>query len=127
MDELEENRALIVEDEPSIRNVCRRVLSDEGFEVDTADNGKSAQELVRKQQYALLLADIRLPVMSGIELYDWLQKEYPQLSKNTVFMTGSVMGGETMTFLERSGQPYMLKPFRPDELIEKIREARKEA
>ena len=118
MSSVKESKVLIVEDEPAICSVCQRVLSDKGFEVDIVSDGKAAQESVEKQQYDLLLLDIRLPIVNGIELYVWLQQEYPQLSKRVIFMTGSVMGGETMTLLERSGQPYLLKPFRPEELVE---------
>ena len=120
MASVKESKVLIVEDEPAICNVCQRVLSDKGFEVDIVGDGKAAQESVEKQQYDLLLLDIRLPIVNGIELYVWLQQEYPQLSKRVIFMTGSVMGGETMTLLERSGQPYLLKPFRPEELVELV-------
>ena len=114
-------KALIVEDEPTIRSVCQRVLSKEGFAVTTVGDGKAAQESVKNQQYNLLLVDIKLPVMSGIDFYVWLRGEYPQLSRRVILMTGSVMGGETMSFLEQSGQPYLLKPFRPEELVKIFR------
>lgn len=116
-------RVLIVEDEPSIIGVCKRVLNGEGFEVDVAGNGKAAEDSVAKRQYDLLLVDIRMPVESGIEFYVWLQRGYPHLSSRVIFMTGSVMGGETMTFLEGSGRPYLLKPFRSEELMVKVRES----
>jgi len=114
-------RILVVEDEPTICNLCRRVLIEDGYEVDIVSDGKAAEESVIKQQYHLLLVDIRLPVESGIEFYDWLQKGNTQLSKQVIFMTGSVMGVETMTLLEKSNRPYLLKPFRPEELVEKVK------
>ena len=117
-DKIRRKIALVVEHETAIGRACQRVLKAQGFEVDIVSDGKAAQESVEKQQYDLLLLDIRLPIVNGIELYVWLQQEYPQLSKRVIFMTGSVMGGETMTLLERSGQPYLLKPFRPEELVE---------
>ena len=120
-------KALIVEDEPTIRSVCQRVLSKEGFAVTTVGDGKAAQESVKNQQYNLLLVDIKLPVMSGIDFYVWLRGEYPQLSRRVILMTGSVMGGETMSFLEQSGQPYLLKPFRPEELVKIVRKTLRKA
>ena len=62
-------RILVIEDEPAICELCRRVLSGEGFEVDIAVDGRMAQEMIAKRQYDLYLIDIRLPVMDGKELY----------------------------------------------------------
>ncbi|OGN89357.1 MAG: hypothetical protein A2158_05050 [Chloroflexi bacterium RBG_13_46_14] len=111
-------RVLIVEDEPAISSVCQRILNKEGFITDIVDNGEAAEKAVIERQYDLLLLDIRLPIESGAEFYVWLLQEYPQLSRRVIFMTGSVMGGDTINLLKRSGQPYLLKPFRPEELIE---------
>lgn len=109
-------RALVVEDEPSISMLCRRVLINEGYDVDIVDTGMAAENAVSQREYDILLCDIRLPVESGYEFYIWLRQEYPRMSKHVIFMTGGMMDGEIMDLLKRSGQPYLLKPFRPDEL-----------
>jgi DNA-binding response OmpR family regulator len=109
-------KILVVEDESSISDVCRRVLSREGFEVDIAVNGKVAQDMVVRKQYDLCLIDIRTPRMNGKELYEWLQEEHPQLTPKVIFTTGDVLGGDTGSFLEASGRPFMPKPFSPDDL-----------
>ena len=115
-------RILVVEDEPSICQVCQRVLIGEGFEVDIAVNGKVAQEMLGKKDYDLCLIDIRTPVMNGKELYQWIKEKYPELVSRVIFTTGDVMGGDTQGFLEQSGQPFLPKPFTPDELKTIIRE-----
>ncbi len=117
---------LIVDDEAAIRDICQRVLSNEGFEVDIADNGKTAQEMIQKQQYGLLLFDIRMPSVNGIELYEWLQEKYPQLKKRVIFTTGDIMSGDIQRFLEQSGRPFLPKPFTPKELECVLRESLKE-
>ena len=109
-------KILVVEDEPAICDVCRRVLTKEGYEVDIAVNGRVAQDMIEEKQYDLCLLDIRTPKMSGEELYQWLQKKYPQLTGRVIFTTGSVMGGDAMTFVEQSGRPFLPKPFTPGEL-----------
>jgi len=119
-------RILVVEDEPAICAVCRRVLSKEGFEVDIAANGRVAQDVIEGKQYDLCLIDIRTPKMNGIELYQWLQKKYPQLAGRVLFTTGSVMGGDTTTFVEQSGRPFLPKPFTPGELRTTLQEALKQ-
>lgn len=120
MSEKERPRILIVEDEPSICAICERVLTGNGFEVHVVNDGETAESSVAKQKYDLLLLDLRLPKESGIDFYVWLQQEYSPLSKRVIFMTGSVMGDETMTLLKRSEQPYLLKPFRPEELTSMV-------
>ncbi len=119
-------RILVVEDEPEICNVCRRVLTREGYEVDIAVNGRVAQDMIEEKQYDLCLLDVRTPKMSGTELYQWLQKKYPQLVRRVIFTTGSVMGGDAMTFVEQTGRPLLPKPFTPNELKTILTQALKE-
>ena len=116
-------RVLVVEDEPAISQVCLRVLTNEGFEVDIAVNGKVAQEMIEEKQYDLCLIDIRTPEMDGKELYQWLQKKHPELTRGVIFTTGDVMGGGTQSFLEQVGRLFLPKPFTPGELKAVVREA----
>jgi len=116
---------LVVEDEPSISNMCQRVLTREGFEVEIAINGRLAQDMIEKRQYNLCLIDMRTPEMNGSELYHWLQKKYPRLANQVVFTTESVLDEKTMAFIEQSGRPFLPKPFTPDELIAVVQKALK--
>ncbi len=115
-------RILVVEDESSISDVCRRVLVSEGFEVDIAVNGKIAQDMIEERQYDLCLFDIKTPVMNGKQLYQSIQEKHPQLIDRVVFTTGDVVGGDTQSFLGQSGRPFLSKPFTPDELKTIVRE-----
>ena len=117
---------LIVEDEPAVSDVCRRVLTSEGFEVDIAVNGKVAQDMLEAKQYDLCLFDIKTPTMNGKELYQWLKEKHPQQASRVIFTTGDVMGGDTQSFLEQAGRPFLPKPFTPDELKAIMRDALKE-
>ncbi|MFC2041105.1 response regulator [Chloroflexota bacterium] len=117
---------LVVEDEPSITSVCHRVLTNEGYEVEVAINGKLAQNMIAEKQYSMCLIDMRTPEMNGGELYVWLLQEHPQMARRVIFTTGDVMGGETTRFIEQSGMPFLPKPFTPDELRAVVREALKE-
>ncbi|GAH53052.1 unnamed protein product [marine sediment metagenome] len=109
-------RILVVEDEPAICELCRRVLTGEGFEVDIAVNGKVAQDMIEDKKYDLFLIDIRLPEMDGKELYKWIHDVHLELINRVIFTTGSVIGGDTQTFLEQTAKPCLDKPFTPDEL-----------
>jgi len=115
-------RVLVVEDEPTISAVCRRVLTSEGFEVDIAVHGKVAQDMIEEKQYDICLIGIRLPQMTGKELHQWLEEKHPQLASRVIFTTGDVMGGDTQVFLEQASRPLLPKPFTPDELKTMVRE-----
>ena len=115
-------RILVAEDERVIADICRRVLVSEGFEVDVAANGKTAQHMARNNRYDLSLIDIRMPIMSGEEFFHWLQKQQPWLANRVVFTTGDVVTQSTNTFLQDSGRPFLPKPFTPDELRSLVRQ-----
>jgi DNA-binding response OmpR family regulator len=115
-------RILVVEDEPSISDVCRRVLTREGYAVEIAANGKLAQTMVGEKPYDLCLIDIRTPALNGKELYEWLQEKYPQLTKRVIFTTGDMLEGDTQSFIEGTGRPCLPKPFSPSDLKAIVRE-----
>jgi DNA-binding response OmpR family regulator len=121
--EIDKKRILVVEDEPAIRDVCRRVLTVEGFEVDIAENGQVAQEMIAKNEYTLYLIDIRTPIIDGEELYIWLLQEYANMTSRVIFTTGDMMGGDTTSFIEQTNRLFLPKPFSPDELKKVVREA----
>ena len=63
-------KVLIVDDERAIRNSLSEILSDEGYEVDKAENGLMALDLVGKEKYDVIFCDIKMPEMDGIEVLD---------------------------------------------------------
>jgi len=74
-------RILVVEDEPAISDVCQRVLTGEGFEVDIAVDGKVAQDMIGEKQYDLCLIDIRTPAMNGKKLLSMAAGETSKAGK----------------------------------------------
>ena len=115
-------KILSVEDEPSIRQLCQRVLTSQGYQVDFAINGVAAESMLMKADYDLLLVDIKTPVMDGKQLYRYIEKRYPELADRVIFTTGDVIGDDTQDFLEQTGRPFLLKPFSPDELRALVRD-----
>ena len=115
-------RVLVVEDEPSICQVCLRALGGEGFEVDVADDGVRAQNMLRKRDYDLCLVDVRTPGMNGKQFYQWLNEEHPELLDGVIFTTGDLVSGDTKSFLEQVGRPFLPKPFTLDELKTVVRD-----
>ena len=115
-------RILVVDDEAAICQVCRRALTSEGFEVDIAANGEMALGMLREKEYALILIDIRTPVMNGKELYQFIIGKHLKLADGVIFTTGDVLGGDVGNFLELAGRPFLPKPFTPDELKTIVKE-----
>jgi DNA-binding response OmpR family regulator len=115
-------RVLVVEDEPSVSQVCLRTLSREGFEVDIAENGVEAQEKLRANDYDICLIDIMVPVMNGKRLFRWIKEGKPEMLTGVIFTTGDSINPDTRDFLEKVGKPFLPKPFTLDELKIIIRE-----
>ncbi len=109
-------RILIVDDEPVIRELCQRVLTEERFEVDMASDGREALSMISEQEYDLCLFDIKMPLMNGKELYESLRKTYFRVTSRVIFTTGSAIGQETERFLQSCGRPVLRKPFTTEEL-----------
>lgn len=120
-------KILVVEDEPSIGEVCQDVLAGEGFEVDVASNGKVAQNMVGRAKYDVCLIDIRMPEMDGEEFYHWLEVDFPRMAHRAIFTTGDVINRNVMAFIEQSARPILEKPFTIDQLRAVIKETLNEA
>jgi DNA-binding NtrC family response regulator len=113
----------VVEDEPVISRLCQRILIAEGFDVDIAMNGLIAKKMVDDKSYDLCVSDIRTPDMNGMQLYEYLEQEHPELARRVIFTTGDVMSGSIAQFLNENKRPFLPKPFTRDELKQAIRDA----
>ena len=109
-------RILVVEDEPSIGEICWEILTYEGFEVELASNGKVARKMVEAKTYDVILLDIRMPEENGKDFYQWFREKHPHLEKTVAFTSGDTLGGETIITVGASTRPFLPKPFTPDEL-----------
>ena len=123
MDDSDKPKVLILEDEPIIARVVSRFLMTEGFLVDIATNGLDAKEKINGDaRYDIMVFDIRTPVISGIQLYEYLEKERPGLTDSVIFATGDTMNETTKNFLERTKCPWICKPYTPAQLKNTIRQ-----
>lgn len=113
-----ERNVLIVDDELAIRNILSRIISGKGHQTHTVPDGKAALAELDEKAYDLLIVDIKMFGISGMKLYETLNKEQPDTANKIVFIIGDTMNEETNDFLASSGRPYLAKPFRPDEIID---------
>jgi len=113
-------RILVVDDEPTILAFLKKVLDDEGYDVETASGGKEALGMIKNKRYSLILCDIKLPGLSGVELYEQIGKVVPSLQERVIFITGDVTSADTGEFLKRTKAPYVNKPFDIAKLKEEV-------
>jgi len=113
-------RVLVVDDELMVRQFVSQILAEEGHEVQLVESAESALEEVKNKEYQAIMLDIKMPGMSGIELYQHFQKMSPLLADRVVFITGDVMGTGTMAFLSKTKAPYIIKPFDAKQLKAEI-------
>lgn len=103
-------RVLIVDDEQEVTVVLEEFLRMEGYEVYSTTSPIEALEMIRKQKYHIVLADIVMPKMDGIEFLMQV-KQYDALTQ-VIMMTGYPTMDKTMRCLEAGANDYILKPFK---------------
>ncbi|RME50598.1 MAG: response regulator [Caldilineae bacterium] len=113
-------RILLVDDEKEILTVLTRFLQKAGCRVDAVSNGRAAFPLLEQTDYDLILCDIRMPGISGPEIYRYLQTKNPVQAGRLIFITGDVVNPATQRFLEETGVPCLSKPITPIELLQKL-------
>lgn len=110
-------RILIADDEKSVREVMQRALQRQGYQVDAVATGSEALTAVRAAEYDLILCDIRMPGLNGMELYRQVKEEFPHLAGRFIFSTGDTVSPSTNAFLEEIDLPCLTKPFELPELF----------
>jgi len=101
---------LVIDDEQSFRHGLTQLLRRDGYTVDTAANGDLALRQLHEQCYDVVLCDLRMPGLDGIDFYDMLSHQHAYLRKRVLFLTGDTLGAESTAFLEQCGQPWVYKP-----------------
>jgi signal transduction histidine kinase/CheY-like chemotaxis protein len=103
-------RILVVDDEPLVGTVLQRTLSSE-HDVTVVTTARAALEHLGAGSYDLVLSDLLMPEMSGMELYDALSRRDPALARKVVFLTGGAFTPAARAFLEREPVLCVEKPF----------------
>lgn len=114
-------RILIVDDEPVVIKSCERILTPEGFTVDTATNGKDAMSRLSSNNYDLVITDLKMPGMDGIELVRWIRNSKP--GTGVVIITGYPSQESIKEALGLRILDYLPKPFSPSLLLDVAQKA----
>jgi CheY-like chemotaxis protein len=113
---------LIVDDEPRLAAVLARLLDDHRLTAVT--NARQAIELIEQgHNFDLILSDLMMPEMSGMEFYEYLARAHPRLLSRVVFLTGGAFTPAAKAFLDRVDNVRLEKPFGPAELRALVKDA----
>jgi signal transduction histidine kinase/CheY-like chemotaxis protein len=102
---------LVVDDEETIRSVVGRYLERRGHQVTPAATGEEAIRLAPQHDYDVVVLDIRMPGISGEDVFRQLRHSRPDLARRVIFATGDTVTASTSGFLHSTGQPVLEKPY----------------
>ena len=106
-------RILVVEDDEVSLIIAEHVLNKEGFEVAKADNGEDAIEMVRRERFQLILMDIEMPIMSGLEATPQIRSLDNGRKTPIIALTAHSTPEKIEEFTAAGIDAYILKPFAP--------------
>ena len=120
---------LVTDDENEMRTELALLLNNRGYNVQTAENGKAAVGLIKKQEFDIMILDLKMPLMSGFDVLKYLNEKGSKIK--TIVLTGSILGS---TLPDEEGMPQaekkrilkfadivMNKPFNAVKLLESIK------
>ncbi len=122
---MSQHSILVVDDELLIRDLLYDFFRDQGWEISIADNGKKAMEILKTKEIDLLLTDIKMPEMDGLDLTGYVRENYPELP--VILMTGFPSVESAVTALRAKVEDYIIKPFNINQLYKTVEKKVKES
>jgi len=114
-------RILVVDDEEIIRLSCQRVLTEEGYEVQTRPSGPEALRLLAEELFDVAIVDLKMPGMDGIEVLQAIKRDYPHIP--VIMITGYATVESAVEAMKSGAFDYLPKPFTPDEVAVVVKKA----
>lgn len=101
---------LIVDDEIVICDFLTRFFQRDGQKPDTAQGGEQAIQKLNKKKYDLILCDLEMPKMNGLEFFSKICNLHPEMKDRIIFTSGDLVNAENQDFFEKVGRPFVAKP-----------------
>jgi len=112
---------LFVDDEVELLELAERVLRKASLHVTRALSGEEALQQLAQRSYDLVVLDVRMPGLSGRDVYRTIREHYPHLANHVIFTTGDTASAPTLDWLEGTGCRVLLKPFSIEQLLDAVR------
>jgi signal transduction histidine kinase/CheY-like chemotaxis protein len=113
-------KALVVDDEESNAALVRRVLAGAGYDVESTTLSRRALVMMERSAYDAVICDVKMPELSGQELYGRVCQIRPEMARRFIFITGDIDGEDTREFLDESRCSYFMKPFNLERLTSAV-------
>ncbi|NBC95302.1 MAG: response regulator [Deinococcus-Thermus bacterium] len=114
-------RVLVVEDEPDQQELLRFNLSRDGYDVACANDGREAMDMIRNQAPDLVVLDLMLPGMDGLEVCKQIRRESEMAHLPIVMLTAKAEDSDVVTGLELGADDYVTKPYSPRVLLARVK------
>lgn len=118
---IEKDRILVVDDDPESRDILKRLLTLSDYEVETVESGRDAVELLKRAEFKLVLTDIVMPEMDGLELLSHVKSHYPNIP--VIMVTGRASNESKKEALENGAEGLLFKPYTRDQLMTIVNES----
>jgi DNA-binding NtrC family response regulator len=118
---MSKGKILVVDDEDIVRTSCSRTLVPEGYEVRLAKNGAEGLMMASEERFDLVLTDLKMPDMDGIEVLRIIKEKWPETA--VIIVTGYQTVDTAVKAIKLGAYDYIEKPFTPDALITAVTEA----
>ena len=112
-------KVLVVEDEVKVSNFIMRGLEEEGYTVEAAEDGKKGLELIRSKAYDIVLLDLMIPELDGLEVLKEMRRD--EIETPVLIITAKSTKEDVIKGLDTGSDDYLTKPFSFDELLARIR------
>jgi len=121
MNENAAHKILVIDDDAVIREGLRQALTMEGYQVIVAQNGKVGMEKLQKDSFSVVISDLKMPIMGGIEVLKTISVLQPNVP--VIIITGFATVDSAVDAMKNGAFEYLTKPFLPDQIIEKVQSA----
>jgi DNA-binding NtrC family response regulator len=118
---MSKGKILVVDDEDIVRTSCSRTLVPEGYEVRLAKNGVEGLQMAAGERFDLVLTDLKMPDMDGIEVLRIIKEKWPETV--VIIVTGYQTVDTAVKAIKLGANNYIEKPFTPDALLSAVTEA----
>jgi DNA-binding NtrC family response regulator len=118
---MSKGKILVVDDEGIVRTSCSRALTPEGYEVKLSQNGADALKMLEEESFDLVLTDLKMPDVDGIEVLKMIKERWPQTE--VIVVTGYQTVDTAVKSIKLGAFDYIEKPFTPDSLIAAVNNA----
>lgn len=114
-------KVLVIDDDEYVREACHEVLALSGYAVESARDGFEALKKIEESSYDLVIVDINMPMVDGIDFYLRIVRMSPEMKNRVLFMTGDIYGEqEALDLYIKSRRTVLKKPFTKEAFLKSV-------